>query len=190
MIGAPSTYAPIEGVSQEATKAAKDILYWGMDGGSPLLVMFDQEIMYLPGEGDEKRVVDLQKQLATAFDEFVLRERAAIVAELEQSMAIVGTNIGAGYNGGIKKAINIVNARSKDAANAVNIVINGNPHTVFMGHLSYEAIVILAGLNPEYQYTVVYQRGIQIKPEGTVIRRQSVDIVDGIRFNVAYTGDA
>lgn len=190
MNDAPSTYAPIEGVSQEATKAASDILYFGIDGGSPLLVMFDQEIAYLSDHHNEAWVEDLQKQLATAFDEFVLRERAAIVAGLEQSMVIAGTNVGAGYNGGIKKAINIANARSKDVANVRNIVINGNPHTVFVAQLSYEAIVILAGLNPEYQYTVVYQRGIQTKPEGTVIHRQSVDIVNGMRFNVAYTGDA
>ena len=72
----------------------------------------------------------------------------------------------------------------------MQIIVNGERHTVMMSNLSYEAIVILAGLNPEYQYSVVYRRGILTKPEGTLIHRQSVEIIDGMIFGVAHTGNA
>lgn len=82
MTDAPSTYAPIESISQEATKAASDILYFGIDGGSPLLVMFDQEIAYLSDYHNEAWVADLQKQLATAFDEFAESRVASLRKEI------------------------------------------------------------------------------------------------------------
>jgi len=62
--------------------------------------------------------------------------------------------------------------------------------------LSYADIVAMAPsstskpLNPDLLYTVVYDHGPETKPSGILSPGQEVQVVDGLKINIAWTGNA
>ncbi len=81
-----------------------------------------------------------------------------------------------------------------DKKKTVTIIIDGTPHEVEKGDMTYVEIVTLA--DPEYPqhpdttYSVTYKRGHGNKPEGTLSPGGSVKIKDGMVFNVSRTGQS
>lgn len=73
----------------------------------------------------------------------------------------------------------------------VTIYINGTPHEVEKSKLSYEEVIALAFDNPpqgeQVQITVQYTRGHSGKPKGSLVEGQSVQIVEGMEFDVTAT---
>lgn len=82
----------------------------------------------------------------------------------------------------------------KDKTKTVTIIIDGTPHEVEKGELTYDDVVTLA--DPEYPqhpdttYSVTYKRGHGDKPEGTLSPGGSVKVKDGMVFNVSRTGQS
>jgi len=73
----------------------------------------------------------------------------------------------------------------------VTIYINGTPKTVTKEKLTFEEIIKLAFENPPtgdgVQFTVQYSRGHGDKPKGTLVEGQSVQIKEGMEFDVTTT---
>lgn len=81
-------------------------------------------------------------------------------------------------------------SKRKNVTRKVTIIINATPHTVHAGVISFDELVALAypvppGPDPEYQ--VSYHNGDPRHPEGTLLESQSVDIREGMIFNVTGT---
>jgi Multiubiquitin len=76
----------------------------------------------------------------------------------------------------------------------VTIVIDGTPHEVAKDTMTYAEIVTLAypdyPSNPQITYSVTYKRGHGNKPEGTLSLGGSVNVKDGMIFNVSRTGQS
>jgi hypothetical protein len=74
---------------------------------------------------------------------------------------------------------------------AVTIYINGTAKQVHKERLSYEEIVSLAFSTPpggeNVQVTVQYSRGHSSKLKGTLVEGQSVEIKEGMEFDVTAT---
>lgn len=68
------------------------------------------------------------------------------------------------------------------------ITINGVPHTTKYKALSYEEILELAFPRP--LHTVIYKHGPKTKPEGILSPKQCVALRDGMKIEVAFTGNA
>jgi hypothetical protein len=72
----------------------------------------------------------------------------------------------------------------------VNIVINARPKTVSKAKMTFEEIVALAdGLptGPQILYTVLYRKGEDKKPEGSLVAGEGVNVKDGMIFDVSAT---
>lgn len=73
----------------------------------------------------------------------------------------------------------------------ITIVVNAEQHTVAGRELTFEQIVQIAfPNNPQggnWLYTVLYRRGGGNKPEGTLVKGESVKLKDGMVFNVSAT---
>lgn len=71
------------------------------------------------------------------------------------------------------------------------IIVNGRPKEVTSKELSFTEIVSLAFSNPptgeNILFTVTYEKGKGSKPEGTLVKGQSVHIKNGMIFNVTAT---
>jgi hypothetical protein len=72
--------------------------------------------------------------------------------------------------------------------NDKTILINGKPHTLTDKSLSYAEIVELAFPRP--LYTVIFTGGPKSQPIGTVIPKQAIAVRDGMKIEVAFTGNA
>jgi len=73
----------------------------------------------------------------------------------------------------------------------VEIIVNGRQKTVTSKELSFDEIVALAFDNPPTGdntiFTVTYRRGEGNKPEGTLVKGETVRVKDGMIFNVTAT---
>lgn len=72
----------------------------------------------------------------------------------------------------------------------VEIFVNGRAKMVDRGPISFEAVVALANLPTppgETIYTVSYRKGLEPKPEGSLVAGQSVRVRKGMVFNVTAT---
>lgn len=73
----------------------------------------------------------------------------------------------------------------------VTIYINGTPKTVKKERLSFEELVALAfdpvPTGDGVQFTIQYSRGHSDKPKGSLIEGQSVQVKEGMEFDVTST---
>ena len=73
----------------------------------------------------------------------------------------------------------------------ITIYINGTEKHVEKGRLLYDDIVALAFDNlpqgDQVQISIQYSRGNSSKPKGTLVEGQSVEIVEGMEFDVTAT---
>lgn len=76
----------------------------------------------------------------------------------------------------------------------VTIIVNATPHEVDKGTITYAQVVTLAfpdfPQNPQNTYSVKYKRGHSDKPEGTLPPGGSVQVHEGMVFNVSFTGQS
>ena len=72
----------------------------------------------------------------------------------------------------------------------MDIIVNGPPKTLTTTSVSYADIVILAGCPFRPYYSITYRRGATENREGILAYGQTVEVVAGMVFNLAYTGDA
>jgi len=81
--------------------------------------------------------------------------------------------------------------KKNEGKKAVTIYINGTPAEVEKGKLTYEEIIALAFDNPpqgdQVQITIQYTRGHSSKPKGSLVEGQSVQIIEGMEFDVTAT---
>jgi hypothetical protein len=81
-------------------------------------------------------------------------------------------------------------ANEQKHENSVTIVVNGRSKVVLTEELTFEEVVALAeGLpsGPNVIYTVVYRKGEDKKPQGTLVAGESVKVKNGMIFNVTAT---
>lgn len=82
-------------------------------------------------------------------------------------------------------------AKTDGHKKTVTIYINGTEKHVEKGRLSYDDIVALAFDNPpkgeNVQISIQYTRGHSEKSKGTLVEGQSVEIVEGMEFDVTAT---
>jgi hypothetical protein len=72
----------------------------------------------------------------------------------------------------------------------MKIFVNGYQHTVESAFLKYEDVVRLAGKSGDY-LTVTYRAPRSMAMDGRDLRAgQYVNVLDGMVFNVSYTGNA
>jgi hypothetical protein len=80
----------------------------------------------------------------------------------------------------------------KDHGNdkTVTIIVNARPKTVPKGKITFEDVVALAdGLpkGPQVLYTVLYRKGEDKKPQGSLVAGGDVNVKDGMIFDVSAT---
>ncbi len=73
----------------------------------------------------------------------------------------------------------------------VTIVVNGKQKQVTKGKISYDQVVALAFEPPptgdNILITITYRRGHANKPQGSLTPGESVEVVDGMIFDVTAT---
>jgi len=73
----------------------------------------------------------------------------------------------------------------------VEIIVNGRQKMVSTKELSFDQLVALAFDSPPIDentiFTVTYRRGESNKPEGTLIKGETLRIKEGMIFNVTST---
>ena len=77
-------------------------------------------------------------------------------------------------------------------AKTVNIFVNGQKKEWNQAEISFDQVVNLAyNNNPptgsNVMFTVAYSRGVEGKPQGTLLQGQSVEVKDGMFFDVTAT---
>lgn len=76
----------------------------------------------------------------------------------------------------------------------VTIIVNGTPHQVPKGDITYEQVVTLDvpdyPQHPEITYSVKYTKGHGHKPEGILPPGGSVQVKEGMVFSVTDTGQS
>lgn len=82
----------------------------------------------------------------------------------------------------------------KDRDKTVEIFINTADFHEPKGKITYDRVVALAYPDftqfPNATYSIMYERGPKNKPEGTLSKGGSVEIVNGMRFRVKRTGES
>ena len=77
---------------------------------------------------------------------------------------------------------------------SIEIFINTKPFEEPKGKITYERVIELAYSDfvqfPNATYSIVYERGASDKPQGTLSKGGSVEIVKGMRFRVKRTGES
>lgn len=74
-----------------------------------------------------------------------------------------------------------------------NIKVNGEELQTSSEVLTYEELVTMAGLKAEYNPTVVFHCKLEKKHHqvnGTLLPGQEVEVLPGMTFSIAYTGNA
>ena len=78
-----------------------------------------------------------------------------------------------------------------DGHQSVNIIVNGRPHRVQAREISFENVVALAfetpPSGPTVVITVTYRDGPPENPSGTLVAGKTVQIRNGMKFNVSAT---
>ena len=77
--------------------------------------------------------------------------------------------------------------RIRDELASQGVWVNGRPHTVGAGRISYEEIVALAGAREGSFPTVVFSRGPDSRREGSLTAGQSTEIAAGMLFDAVVT---
>jgi hypothetical protein len=76
----------------------------------------------------------------------------------------------------------------------VTIIVNGTPHEVPEGNITYAEVVTIAfpeyEKHPERTYSVTYRRGHGDKPEGILSTGGSVKVKEGMTFSVSETSQS
>jgi hypothetical protein len=76
----------------------------------------------------------------------------------------------------------------------VTIFVEGTPHPWSKPKISYEEVVTLEvpdyPQHPEILYSVSYTKGVPTKPEGDLVKKDSVRVRDGMNFHVSPTGES
>jgi hypothetical protein len=76
----------------------------------------------------------------------------------------------------------------------IEIIINAEDFEEPKGKISYDRVVELAYPDhanfPAATYSIIFERGSSGKPQGTLSKGGSVEIVKGIRFRVKRTGES
>ena len=76
----------------------------------------------------------------------------------------------------------------------VTITINADDFDEPKGKISYDRVVQLAFPDfanfPDATYSITYERGGAKKPQGTLTKGASVEIVKGMRFRAKRTGES
>ena len=70
------------------------------------------------------------------------------------------------------------------------IIVNARPKTVTEKRLTFDQIVALAFGTPNYDcsvYTITYQKGEDKKPKGSLVPGESVNLKEGMIFDVIRT---
>lgn len=80
---------------------------------------------------------------------------------------------------------------SKPRPAEVTIIVNAQPHVWKETKISFEQLVVLAfgkyDSNPNKGYTVTYSRGLEPKPEGTMVKGSFVRVKNKMIFDVTAT---
>lgn len=83
------------------------------------------------------------------------------------------------------------NKEERGHEKSIEIIINGRQKMITDKELTFDQIVFLAFDNPpngdNVIFTVTYRRGEGHKPEGTLVKGETVKIKDGMIFNVTAT---
>jgi hypothetical protein len=73
----------------------------------------------------------------------------------------------------------------------ITIIVNGRKKVVKKKELSFDELVALAfnpvPTGPNVLFTITYEGGPKVNPEGTLVKGQIVKIKDGMIFNVIQT---
>lgn len=81
--------------------------------------------------------------------------------------------------------------KDKKPKKEIEILVNGQIHTVEKDTLTYEEVVIMAFGNyedkPDINYSVTYFHGNVHKPKGELVKGESVKAKKGMIFNVSRT---
>lgn len=76
----------------------------------------------------------------------------------------------------------------------VQIFVNTKEYTEPRGKITYERVVEIAYPDfaqfPEATYSIIFERGAADKPQGTLTKGSSIQIVKGMRFRVKRTGES
>lgn len=76
----------------------------------------------------------------------------------------------------------------------VTLIVNGDPHEWKEKKISFVEVVKLAfGVyedHPNVVYTVTYKRGDDSKPEGSMVKGDSVEVKDKELFHVSKSGES
>jgi hypothetical protein len=77
---------------------------------------------------------------------------------------------------------------------SVKITINTVDHEEPKSKITYDQVVALAYPDfaqfPNATYSIIFERGAAGKPQGTLSKGGSVEIVEGMRFRVKRTGES
>lgn len=84
--------------------------------------------------------------------------------------------------------------KTEDNKKTVTIIVEGTPHEWPKGEITYAEVVTLEvpdyPQHPEITYSVKYKRGHGDKPEGILAPGASVQVKEGMIFNVSETGQS
>lgn len=89
--------------------------------------------------------------------------------------------------------MNVQNQRaapSEEKEKDVTIIVNARPKIVSTKVLSFDQVVELAFGTPNYEssvYTITYQKGEDKKPKGSLVRGETVNVKEGMIFDVIRT---
>jgi hypothetical protein len=76
----------------------------------------------------------------------------------------------------------------------VTIVVDGTPHEVEKGKVTYATVVTFAypdyPQHPEITYSVTYKKGPNLNHEGVLAPGGSVEVKDEMEFRVSRTGQS
>ena len=69
------------------------------------------------------------------------------------------------------------------------IIVNGREKLWNEKEISFDQVVVLAfdKIDPNISYTITYKRGHGNKPEGTMVKDDTVKVKEGMIFNVTAT---
>ena len=82
-------------------------------------------------------------------------------------------------------------AEQQEHEHAYKIVVNGREKTVHTDELSFEAVLHLAfdpvPTGPNWVFTVTYRHAAGSRPNGTLVKGETVKIKDGTVFHATAT---
>jgi hypothetical protein len=83
----------------------------------------------------------------------------------------------------------MTNDNKEHQKKTVTIIINAKKHEVQKEKLSFDEVVALSGLPHDENtiFTITYSKGHQDKPQGQLVRGDTVPVKEGMIFNVTAT---